>query len=41
MSLFGAMHDEFGEPVQNWLGFDFKTEINSILGMSVKIPSLD
>ncbi|WP_151254177.1 hypothetical protein [Serratia plymuthica] len=41
MSLFGAKHDEFGEPVQNWLGFDFKADINSILGMSVKIPSLD
>jgi hypothetical protein len=41
MHLYGAMHDQYGEPVQNWLGFDFKAEINSILGMQVRIPSLD
>lgn len=41
MNLYGAMHDEYGEPVQNWLGFDFKAEIDSILGMQVRIPSLD
>ncbi|WP_414916549.1 hypothetical protein [Pseudomonas sp. IT-P395] len=41
LELFGAMHDQYGDPVQNWLGFDFQEEINSILGMPVKIPSLD
>ncbi|WP_139834951.1 hypothetical protein [Pseudomonas sp. B35(2017)] len=41
LDLYGAMHDQYGDPAQNWLGFDFQTEINSILGMPVKIPSLD
>lgn len=41
IELFGAMRDAYGDPAQNWLGFDCKTEIDSILGMPVKIPSLD
>ncbi|MFQ0829056.1 hypothetical protein AAH211_11120 [Serratia fonticola] len=41
MNIFGSMNNEYGDPIQNWLGFNLKTEIDSILGMSVKIPSLD
>lgn len=40
MDLFGAMHDSYGSPAQNWLGFECETEINPIMGMPVVIPSL-
>lgn len=38
LDLFGALQDEYGDPAKNWLGFEFDTEINPVLGMPVVIP---
>ena len=40
MDLFGAMKDAQGQSVKNWLGFQFESEINGVLGMPVVIPSI-
>lgn len=40
VDLLGAMQDAQGKPVSDWLGFDFKSEIDQVLGMPVVVPSV-